>query len=215
MKKDPELGQKIKEHLIQVNAETPFGKSSYSKEEQKLVISDKFKEIMQVMNLDLSDDSLNGTPDRVAKMFVEEIFTGLDYDNFPKATTTENKMNSLSPVIEKDVKVSSTCEHHFVVIDGFAKVAYIPKEKVIGLSKINRIVDFFSRRPQIQERLTLQIFHALCLILETDNVAVEISAVHHCVKSRGIQDAHSYTITEKLGGQFLANEKIQNRFYNS
>ena len=170
---------------------------------------------MQTLGLDLSDDSLMGTPDRVAKMFVDEIFCGLSYDNFPKITTIENKMNVDQMVLCKDISMNSTCEHHFVVIDGFAKVAYIPDATIIGLSKINRIVRFFAQRPQVQERLTQQISETLKFLLGTDNVAVQITATHHCVKSRGIMDANSYTVTSCLGGNFYDQSETRAEFYNA
>ncbi len=157
-------------------------------------------EIMQLLNLDLSDDSLAETPHRIAKMYVDEIFSGLDYANFPKITVIENKMKVDEMVTVRDITLTSTCEHHFVTIDGKATVAYIPKDSVIGLSKINRIVQFFSQRPQVQERLTQQILVALQTLLGTNNVAVSIDAVHYCVKARGIRDATSATTTTSLGG---------------
>jgi|TARA_R110002074_G_scaffold334242_2_gene504496 GTP cyclohydrolase I len=157
---------------------------------------------MDTLGLDLSDDSLTDTPKRVAKMYVNEIFWGLDYDAFPKCTTVNNKMHYDEMVVERNINVQSNCEHHFVVIDGLATVAYIPNERVLGLSKINRIVEYFSKRPQIQERLTEQIYYALQYILGTDNIAVLIDAQHYCVKSRGVEDVGSSTITSKLGGGF-------------
>ena len=212
MKTDKDLGENIRLHLLEKGVETPMNANKYADVDSRKIIHDSFKNIMTALNLDLSDDSLSGTPDRVAKMFLDEIFLGLSYENFPKCTTVANKMNYDEMVIEKDITVSSTCEHHFVVIDGLAKIAYIPKDKILGLSKLNRIVDFFSRRPQIQERLCEQIYHALAYILETEDVAVEISAVHHCVKSRGIKDTNSYTITRKLGGVFRTNHDTRNEF---
>jgi GTP cyclohydrolase I len=147
-------------------------------------------------------------------MYVNEIFWGLDYDAFPKCTTVDNKMKYDEMVVERNVNVQSNCEHHFVVIDGLATVAYIPKQKVLGLSKINRIVEYFSKRPQIQERLTEQIYHALSFILETDNVAVVIDAQHYCVKSRGVEDTGSSTVTSKLGGCFKSDPAVRAEFMN-
>lgn len=211
MKTDSVLGQKINEMLIEKGVETPmFIQQAAAKE----TITHHFGKIMEALGLDLNDDSLSGTPERVGRMYVEEIFSGLDYNTFPKCTAVENKMHYDEMIIEKDVTVSSTCEHHFVVIDGLAKIAYIPKGKILGLSKINRIVNFFARRPQIQERLGEQIYHALAFILETEDVAVEINAVHYCVKSRGIQDTNSYTVTRKLGGKFRENHDTRNEFLN-
>ena len=169
---------------------------------------------MRILGLDLSDESLIETPKRVAKMYVNEIFWGLDYEAFPKCTTVDNKMKYDEMVIERNVNVQSNCEHHFVVIDGLATVGYIPNQKVLGLSKINRIVEYFSKRPQIQERLTEQIYHALQYILETDNVAVVINAQHYCVKSRGVEDVGSSTVTSKLGGCFKVDPSVRAEFMN-
>ncbi len=168
---------------------------------------------MLALGLNMHDDSLKDTPKRVAKMYVKEIFNGLDYSNFPKCTTVENKMKYDEMVCVDKINVQSNCEHHFVIIDGLAKVAYIPNEKVLGLSKINRIVEFFSKRPQIQERLTEQIHHALVFILGTEDVAVQIKATHFCVKARGVEDTSSLTTTSKLGGMFRRNE-VRNEFFN-
>jgi GTP cyclohydrolase I len=187
-KTDPELGQKIHEHLVKMGVETPTKDNSLDRKEKIEVIEAHFNGIMRALGLDLEDDSLMDTPKRVAKMYVNEIFWGLDYDAFPKCTTVANKMKYDEMVVERNVNVQSNCEHHFVIIDGLATVAYVPNEKVLGLSKINRIVEYFAKRPQIQERLTEQVFHALCYILETDNVAVMIDAQHYCVKSRGVED---------------------------
>jgi GTP cyclohydrolase I len=169
---------------------------------------------MKTMGLDLNDDSLTDTPKRVAKMYVNEIFWGLDYDAFPKCTTVDNKMKYDEMVVERNVNVQSNCEHHFVIIDGLATVGYIPKQKVLGLSKINRIVEYFSKRPQIQERLTEQVYHALSYILETENVAVVIDAQHYCVKSRGVEDVGSSTVTSKLGGCFKSDPAVRAEFMN-
>ena len=211
-KADKELGMKVRDHLIKKGVETPMKKTGVHALNRREKIAEHFEVIMTMLDLDMSDDSLRDTPRRVAKMFVDEIFYGLDYDRFPKCTAVENKMKYDEMVTIDQINVSSTCEHHFVVIDGFAKVAYIPGEKVIGLSKINRIVEFFSKRPQIQERLTEQIYHALSLILETEDIAVMINAVHFCVKSRGVQDVNSSTRTTKLGGRFRTNSDARNEF---
>jgi GTP cyclohydrolase I len=145
-------------------------------------------------------------------MYVNEIFWGLDYEAFPKATVVENKMKYNEMVIVKNISVQSYCEHHFVIIDGLACVAYVPKEKVLGLSKINRIVEYFAKRPQIQERLTEQVYHALSFILETENIAVMIDGDHYCVKSRGVEDTGSSTITSRLGGAFKSDHKARAEF---
>jgi GTP cyclohydrolase I len=148
----------------------------------------------------------------MAKMYIKEIYKGLNYHNFPKCTAVENKMGYDEMVVEPKCNVQSNCEHHGVVISGYASVAYIPNKRVIGLSKINRIVEFFSKRPQIQERLTEQIFHALCYILDTDNVAVVVNAEHYCVKSRGVEDVGAYTVTSKLGGVFRTDASVRQEF---
>jgi len=176
------------------------------------LIESHFKGIMETLGLDLSDDSLMDTPKRVAKMYVNEIFWGLDYEAFPKCTTVNNKMKYNEMVCERNINVQSNCEHHFVVIDGLATVAYVPKDKVLGLSKINRIVEYFSKRPQIQERLTEQIFHTLQFILDTEDVAVMIDAQHYCVKSRGVEDTGSSTVTTRLGGGFKNDPAARNEF---
>ena len=212
-KTDPELGQKVHEYLVKMGVETPTFNTTLDRKDKIAEIERSFKRIMQVLGLDLDDDSLTETPNRVAKMYVNEIFWGLDYDAFPKCTTVDNKMKYDEMVVERNVNVQSNCEHHFVVIDGLATVAYVPNQKVLGLSKINRIVEYFSKRPQIQERLTEQIFHALCFILETDNVAVMIDAQHYCVKSRGVEDTGSSTVTVRLGGGFKSDPEVRNEFY--
>lgn len=211
---DPELGRRVHEHLVKMGVETPTVENHLSRTDKIQIIQQKFTEVMQALGLNLSDDSLADTPLRVAKMYVNEIFWGLDYDAFPKCTTVNNKMKYDEMVVERNVNVQSNCEHHFVIIDGLATVGYIPHEKVLGLSKINRIVEYFSKRPQIQERLTEQVFHALSYILETDNVAVVIDAQHYCVKSRGVEDVGSSTVTSKLGGCFKNESAVRAEFMN-
>lgn len=216
-KTDPELGRRIQAHLTELGLATPTIQTppgtSWTMKERKEKIAELFAQIMQQMRLDLSDDSLIETPDRIAKMFLGETFWGLEPENFPKVTVVENKMKYDEMIVERNIQVSSTCEHHFLPIMGFAHVAYIPGQKVPGLSKINRIVEYFSRRPQIQERLTAQIFHALSHILGTDNIAVCIDAEHMCVKTRGVEDACSDTVTSKLGGVFK-EDKTRAEFYS-
>ena len=211
-KTDPELGQKVHQHLVAMGVETPTFQTALDRKDKIAEIEKSFSHIMQVLGLDLSDDSLMETPKRVAKMYVNEIFWGLDYDAFPKCTTVDNKMHYNEMVVERNVNVQSNCEHHFVVIDGLATVAYVPKQKVLGLSKINRIVEYFSKRPQIQERLTEQIFHTLQFILETEDVAVMIDAQHYCVKSRGVEDTGSSTVTVRLGGGFKTDAAARSEF---
>ncbi|VOH54050.1 GTP cyclohydrolase 1 [Pseudomonas phage vB_PaeM_MIJ3] len=208
-KTDAELGKKVQQYLIQQGVETPMQEQTLNVKERIDKIESHFVEIMNALALDLSDDSLAETPRRVAKMYVSEIFYGLDYEAFPKCTTIENKFNANEMVLVKDIDLYSQCEHHILPIisgsssgRGGISVAYIPKNKVIGLSKLNRVAEFFCKRPQVQERLTLQIFHALQYILETDDVAVLINGRHLCVESRGVEDTSSSTITSKLSGAF-------------
>ena len=211
-KADPELGRQVHEHLVKCGVETPTIETRLDRSQKIEIIQQKFTDIMQVLGLDLSDDSLIETPKRVAKMYVGEIFWGLDYDAFPKCTTVDNKMAYDEIVVERNVNVQSNCEHHFVIIDGVATVAYIPNKKVLGLSKINRVVEYFSKRPQIQERLTEQVYHALQYILGTDNIGVVIHAQHYCVKSRGVEDTGSSTVTSKLGGVFKTDPNVRTEF---
>lgn len=208
---DPELGRRVHAHLIEKGIETPTIENGLSRNDKITKVEENFKTIMETLGLDLSDDSLLETPKRVAKMFVSEIFFGLDWEAFPKCTAVENKMNYDEMVIERNINVQSICEHHFVNISGKAHVAYIPKNKVLGLSKLNRVVEYFARRPQIQERLTEQVFYALSFILETEDVAVVIDADHFCVRSRGVEDVGSSTVTSKLGGKFRDDLKPQVR----
>ena len=210
---DPVLGQQVHEHLVKMGVETPSIPNKLIRTDKIYIIEEHFKAIMETLGLDLSDDSLIETPKRVAKMYVNEIFWGLDYDAFPKCTAVNNKMKYNEMVVERSINVQSNCEHHFVVIDGLATVAYVPKDKVLGLSKINRIVEYFSKRPQIQERLTEQIFHALQFILDTEDVAVMIDAQHYCVKSRGVEDTGSSTVTSRLGGGFKTDPAARSEFY--
>ena len=211
---DPELGQRVHEHLVKCGVETPTLPTNLDRKDKIDRIEEHFTAIMKYLGLDLSDDSLIDTPKRVAKMYVNEIFWGLDYEAFPKCTTVDNKMKYDEMVVERNVNVQSNCEHHFVVIDGVATVGYIPKQKVLGLSKINRVVEYFSKRPQIQERLTEQVYHALQYILETDDIAVVIDAQHYCVKSRGVEDVGSSTVTSKLGGVFKKDPAVRTEFMN-
>lgn len=202
MKTNKELGERVREYLIEKGVETPIVDYGENIEKRMNIVEENFTRIMLALGLDLKDDSLKDTPKRVAKMYLNEIFYGLNYENFPNCSKFENKMHYDEMVIERGISVNSFCEHHFVNIDGSAIIAYIPKTKVIGLSKLNRIVKFFSKRPQVQERLTEQIYHSLSYILETEDIAVIIEATHHCVKSRGVEDQNCDTMTSKLGGVF-------------
>lgn len=194
---------------------TPMKPNQLSAHEKKEKITALFTEIMETLGLDLSDDSLRETPHRVAKMYVDEVFYGLETTTFPKITVVENKFDYDHPVMEINIVTNSHCEHHFVPIIGKTHIAYIPNKKVLGLSKLNRIVDYFAKRPQIQERLTLQIHQALVEILETQNVAVVTDAMHACVKTRGIKDVTSMTRTSKLSGVFLQDSSHRVEFMNA
>jgi GTP cyclohydrolase I len=205
---------KIKQILKKVTP-TPTIETALSNQEKKEKIEGLFKEIMETLGLDLRDDSLKETPHRVAKMYVDEIFYGLKEEAFPKITVVENKFDYDHPVMEINIVTNSHCEHHFVPIIGKTHIAYIPNKKVLGLSKLNRIVDYFAKRPQIQERLTLQIHQALVEILETQNVAVVTDAMHACVKTRGIKDVTSMTRTSKLSGVFLQDSSHRQEFMNA
>lgn len=190
--------------------ETPMKSDAFllSDEEKKEKIASHFSEIMNILGLDLTDDSLQGTPKRVAKMYVEEIFSGLDPKNKPKIALFENKYQYNQMLVEKNITFYSNCEHHFVPIFGKVHVAYISSGKVIGLSKINRIVQYFAKRPQVQERLTIQIANELMSVLETEDVAIIIDAKHLCVSSRGIKDESSATVTTSFNGAFNNSQKI-------
>ena len=175
-------------------------------------IESKFREIMEIMGLDLTDDSLSGTPHRVAKMYVQEIFAGLNPANHPDVKTFDNVYGYDHMLVERNITLNSTCEHHFLPIVGVAHVAYIPEGKVVGLSKLNRIVDHYAKRPQVQERLSRQVLKALQEILGTQNVAVVMDAKHLCVSSRGIQDEGSSTVTASYGGLFETAPDVRAEF---
>ncbi|QBG37291.1 GTP cyclohydrolase I FolE [Litorilituus sediminis] len=202
----------VRDTLVAKGLETPLLPSDMSADEKYLRIKGLLTEVVSTLGLDLQDDSLAETPHRIAKMYVHEIFSGLDYQNFPSISLIENKMAVDEMVKVSNINLTSTCEHHFVTIDGLAKVAYIPKDKILGLSKINRIVRFFAQRPQVQERLTQQILIAIQALTETDNVAVSIEATHYCVKSRGVMDVNSSTSTTALGGIFKSNPQTRAEF---
>lgn len=204
----------VHDHLTSLGIHTPTIETSLSDDEKVSLIEHKVSEIMEILGLDLSDDSLTETPKRVAKMWVKELFWGLSPARFPKATTVDNKMGYDEMVLERNITVMSACEHHLIVIDGVAHVAYIPKDKVLGLSKLNRIVEYYSRRPQIQERLTMQIGETLKYILGTDDVAVVIDAQHYCVKSRGVEDHSSSTATSFLSGAFKTEHETRKEFFD-
>ena len=211
-KTDPELGQQVHEHLVKMGVETPTKANNIDRKEKIDKIEGHFQKIMETLGLDLEDDSLIETPKRWAKMVVNETMWGLDFEAFPKCTTVDNKMKYDEMVVERNITVQSLCEHHILPIVGKATIAYVPKDKVLGLSKMPRIVEYFSRRPQIQERLTEQIFHALQYILETDDIAVVIDATHLCVSSRGVEDTSASTVTTKLGGGFKTDPAARAEF---
>jgi GTP cyclohydrolase I len=204
--------QLVRQALLEKGLETPMIPNGLTRDEKYDRIKAAMTDVVTTLGLDLRDDSLMETPHRIAKMYVDEIFGGLNYANFPKISVIKNKMNVEEMVKVDDISVVSTCEHHFVTIDGASRVAYIPGNKIIGLSKINRIVRFFAQRPQVQERLTQQVLVALQTLLETDDVAVTIDATHYCVKSRGVMDANSATQTTALGGQFKEDPRTRAEF---
>ncbi|MCB0621053.1 MAG: GTP cyclohydrolase I FolE [Saprospiraceae bacterium] len=200
------------EHLASAT-DTPLRADAFELSDPEKIerIEAHFREIMELIGLDLSDDSLQGTPRRVAKMYVQEIFSGLKPDNKPSATLFENKFQYRNMLIEKNIRVQSFCEHHFLPIYGTAHVAYISSGQVIGLSKLNRIVEYYSRRPQVQERLTMQIAAELKEVLQTEDVAVYLDAKHMCVQMRGVEHPHSSTITADYSGKFL-NDHYRQEF---
>jgi GTP cyclohydrolase IA len=194
----------IGDNHIGTSTETPIRPDAFklSTDEKIDIIKDDVQHIMETLGLDLNDDSLKGTPNRVAKMFVNEIFGGIDPTKKPKASTFNNKYKYGEMLVEKNITLYSTCEHHFLPIVGKAHVAYISNGAVVGLSKMNRIVDYFAKRPQVQERLTMQIVEELQKVLNTKDVACVIDAKHLCVNSRGIRDIESSTVTSEFGGKF-------------
>lgn len=203
----------VGDNHIATSVDTPLRKNAFLKsdDEKISVIQHHFKKIMEELGLDLTDDSLSGTPYRVAKMYVKELFYGLDPKNKPKLSVFENKYAYKKMLVEQNITIDSSCEHHFLPITGFAHIAYVPKDKVIGLSKINRLVDYYAHRPQVQERLSLQILKDLQNTLETQDIIVMVTAKHLCVSSRGIKDKSSFTTTLEYGGCFV-HEQTRNDF---
>lgn len=211
---DPQLGMKIHDLLRQRGIETPmFVAPEKEVQDRMIMISRHVEAIMMDLRLNMTDDSLRDTPRRVAKMFCEEIFGGLNYDNFPKCTAVENKFPSDEVVLVRDIVLRSTCEHHLQPIYGRAHIGYIAKDHVLGLSKFSRVTEFFAARPQVQERLTEQLHLALCHILETSNVAVVIHADHYCMKMRGVKDACASTVTSKMTGRFRESDALRGEFF--
>lgn len=210
--KDKELGKKVQQKLKTLKLESPIVErtSPMGNDDYQDAMRVGFYGIIDLLGLDLKDPSIQETPHRIAKMYMKELFYGLDYSNFPKCTTFPKIADEM--VLERGITVHSVCEHHFIPFIGKASVAYIPGPEAVGLSKLNRVVDFFSRRPQVQERLTAQIAHALEVVLGTDDVAVVIQAEHLCVKLRGAQDHDSDTVTSMMRGKFLSNAALRNEF---
>jgi len=197
----------IEDHIL-TSVDTPLRSDAFKIDDDLKIelIEKNFREIMYILGLDLSDESLKDTPQRVAKMYVKEIFNGLNPDNKPQSTLFENKFKFNEMLVEKNITIYSYCEHHFVPIIGKAHIAYFPKNHVIGLSKLNRIAQYYAKRPQVQERLTMQIANELKETLQTDDVAVLVDADHLCVASRGVNDVNSSTITSSYNGKFLNDE---------
>ena len=194
---------------------TPIVKNGLSNKDKINKIAQNFRSIMETLGLDLSNDSLAQSPERVAEMYVNELFSGMSVESFPKISVHANEYKYDQMIVVRDVAIMSVCEHHFVTIDGLANIAYIPKDKVIGLSKINRIANYFSKRPQVQERLTKQIADCLEFVLGTPDVAVHINAKHYCVVSRGIKDINSMTMTNDLRGEFRQNAETRAEFLSA
>ena len=207
------LIDEIGDEHVSTSVETPLRADAFDLTDEEKIhkIAQHFGQIMDILGLDRSDDSLSGTPKRVAKMYVKEIFSGLNPENFPDIKLFENKYQYNQMLVEKNITFYSNCEHHFVPIIGKAHVAYISSGKVIGLSKLNRIVQYYAKRPQVQERLTMQITNALKKVLETEDVAVIIDATHLCVSSRGVKDVNSSTVTAHFCGKF-EEEHTKNEF---
>ncbi len=208
------LYEELGDEHVGTSVETPLREDAFEMDDDLKIelIQKHFKEIMNIMGLDLTDDSLKGTPYRVAKMYVKEVFSGLDPKNKPSIKVFENKYQYNQMLVEKDITFYSNCEHHFVPIFGKAHVAYISKGEVIGLSKINRIVQYYAKRPQVQERLTMQIGNELKEVLGTDDVAIVLDAYHLCVSSRGVEDTNSSTVTSFYSGKFEHDEQSRNEF---
>lgn len=221
---DPKLGAKIQAHLLERGYENPRIKNQYTEGDAKIHLMIGITKALYCLGIDNNDPSMKDTPLRYAKMFVDELTCGLNYDHFPKCTATPNGELPLfngpgvpqprhggynQMVLIKGVQVMSLCEHHLQTIDGVAHIAYIPGDKLLGLSKFARVVEFFSRRPQVQERLTAQIYEALSLILETPDIGVVVEATHYCMKARGVMAQNSTTVTDKCGGRFMTNPALR------
>ena len=218
-KTNPKLGWEVHKHLEKAGIETPMEqrgdrRAALGRVHAHHHIKEGIRAAMDSLGLDMQDDSLIETPARIADMYVHELFVGLDYNRFPKCTAVDNKAGYNELVVVERIPVMSVCEHHFQTIDGYAWIAYIPGKKVLGLSKFARIVEFFSRRPQIQERLTLQIHGALQYILQTDDIGVFIKADHYCMKARGVSTPESATSSSKMSGKFMSTPALRSEFLN-
>lgn len=216
---DPALGKKVHDHLVSLGIETPMIDNGLTADEKVKAITLRMEDVLDLLGLDRSDDSLVDTPRRIAKMWVNESCAGLDYQNFPKCTTVLNKMSAKDEFVSVgNIRVTSICEHHFVPFVGVnptyggAVIAYIPKDNVLGLSKAARVVEFFARRPQVQERLTNQVAEALKVICETEDVAVFMNATHLCMTTRGALDPGASTVTCAMGGRFQSDDNIRKEF---
>ena len=216
-KTSPVLGEEIHAKLIKLGVETPTTKTltSLSNKEKIEKIEKLMTEVWQTLGMDLTDDSLVETPKRIAKMMVLDHYWGLLPENFPKNTTILNKVDCDEMITLSDIPVMSNCEHHGIVFTGTAVVSYVPGKKVIGLSKLNRVVEYFSRRPQVQERLTSQIFYALSHLLGIDDIAIAIRAQHYCMISRGVESPNTWTMTTKLGGSFKTKPETRSEFLDT
>lgn len=205
----------VGDNHVLTSIKTPLRADAFEKTNAEKIedIQFHFQKIMETLGLDLTDDSLSGTPYRFAKMYVQELFYGLDPANKPKLSVFENKYGYKKMLVEQQITINSACEHHFLPITGYAHVGYIPKDKVVGLSKINRLVDYYARRPQVQERLVIQILNDLQEALDTEDVIVSVTAKHLCVSSRGIKDQSSFTTTLEYGGRF-SDAAIRQEFLN-
>ncbi len=214
--KDYSLGKTIKKLLITHNLEAPMLNKQIDSWHDPVflhTLTTKFSEFLTLLGFDLTNHSLEETPKRVIKFFITELFYGLDYHNFPKITLDANSFHYQEPLFAQNISINSTCEHHLVSIHGIANFAYIPHEHIIGLSKINRVIDFFAKRPQLQERLTRQIFFTFQEILKTNNIAIVIKATHDCIAIRGIKDVNTYNTTSHISGEFLTNVELKNQLF--
>lgn len=210
---DPELGMFVKERLAALNLETQQGQIYY--QQARDALAEGLGKFFNYLGLNLDDPSIKESPTRIADMFAYELCAGLDYDNFPKCTTQPNIEDDSEMVMLKDITTISLCEHHFQTIAGKTHIAYIPKDKLLGVSKLARVTNFFMRRPQVQERMTAQIFYALQFVLGTDDVAVQQESAHYCIRARGVMDPHSMMVTNKLGGRFMTNPALRQEFLHA